>query len=188
MPFIKIQPKVRAISSIANNKVTIGAYLAEGVNKPRSISIRIPYSIVEETNFLQGESGHKIILGLHEGVGSDAGFLMLYLTDNLKEGSSAAQGHRKGEEPSDSRQGFTVSYRYERFQYYTPNEWPTSATECDHMIDDGNLIFAVPDWLKPNIEKMREEGLMPPAQEVVEPPRRPLHVVTDDTRSRRRVR
>jgi hypothetical protein len=181
LPFIKIQPKIRAISSIGGSKVTIGAYLAEGVNKPRSISIRIPYSIVEETNFLEGEGKHKMILGLHEGVGSDTGFFMLYLTDNIKEGSSATQGHKKGEVPSDSRQGFTVSYRYERFQYYTPNEWPTGATECDHMIDDGNLIIAVPDWFKPNIEKMKQEGLV----KEDEPPKR-QHVVNLGRQHRRR--
>jgi hypothetical protein len=69
--------------------------------------------------------------------------------------------------------GFSLAFADTRFRYYAPNEWPIASTEVNHIIDDGNLIIECPDWFRPNLEKMKADGLIkeepprPPAREVV---------------------
>lgn len=158
MAFVKINPKQRlAGERSGGTRITIGAYLSEGVNKPRQIAFRIPQLVIAETNF-QFDERARAFVGLHEGVGNDTGFLMIYQTEDTRDGTSIGRTHK--EIADQSRHGYSVTFRFERFRYYAPNEWPMSATQVNHLIDDGNLIVECPDWFRPNIEKMKEDGLL----------------------------
>lgn len=171
MPFVQIAPKrFGGFQGIGQTKVTMGAYLSEGPKKPRQIVLRIPKAIIEEAGFVV--SDRRTLIGLHEGVGDDTGFLMLYYTEDSRRGSSATQSIQTSRHPNgediESEQGYAVAFRFERFQYYAPNEWPTSSTQVNHIIDNGNLIIECPEWFRPNVEKMKAEGLW--KEEKTEPP------------------
>jgi hypothetical protein len=169
MAFVKIQPKMSGRTGTAvSAKITMGAYLAEGIGKPKQVVIRIPKLIMDATNFVVVD--RKTTVNLHEGVGEDTGFLQLYYTAEYG-GTSASQGKNKDGLPG--MHGFSLAFADTRFRYYAPNEWPIASTEVNHIIDDGNLIIECPDWFRPNLEKMKADGLIkeepprPPAREVV---------------------
>lgn len=182
MAFVKIDPKLRATTH-AGIKVTIGAYLSEGAGKPRQISFRIPQAIIAETNFQFDEKG-RAYAGLHEGVGDDTGFLMIYQTTDVRDGTSIGRNHKEGSMPDISRHGYSITFRFERFRYYVPNEWPVSATEVNHLVDNGNLIVECPDWFRPNIDKMRADGLMKDEEPERSP--EPVHQLSRIDRKRHR--
>jgi hypothetical protein len=183
MAFVKIAPKMtgKTGSSIAG-KITMGAYLAEGVGKPKQIAIRIPKLIMDQTNFVVVD--RRTTIDLHEGVGEDTGFLQLFYSTEHG-ATSASQGKNKDGLPG--QHGFAVTFAEVRFRYYAPNEWPVSSTELNHIIDDGNLIIECPEWFRPNLEKMKADGLLkeepprPPAREVV------VDIKGDKTKGRRRA-
>jgi len=159
MPFVKIKPKLIARSSNIDQQITIGAYLSEGIGKPRQLTIRIPKHIIDTTGFIV--KNRHTSLDMHEGVGDDTGFIMLFYS--TERGTTAAtQGYSKtSTDEMNNNHGFNISFRAERFQYYTPNEWPQAATPVNHIVDkDGSLIIEVPDWLKPDLLKMKQEGLL----------------------------
>lgn len=157
MAFVRVKPKLIARGSLTHSQITMGAYLSEGPSKPRQITIRIPKLIVDETNFPVKD--RRISLDIHEGVGDDVGFIMIYHSEE-RGATWATQGSHKGVNGTENLHGFSISFRAERFQYYTPNEWPQGATAVNFVLDGGNLLVEVPDWFKPNINKMIEDGHM----------------------------
>ena len=157
MAFVKVKPKLIARGALSNGQITIGAYLSEGLNKPRQITLRIPKLIVDEVGFLVKD--RRISVDIHEGVGDDVGFIMLFYSEE-KGATWATQGQHQSVNGVENLHGFSVSFRAERFQYYTPNEWPMSATAVHHVVDNGSLLIEVPEWFKPNINKMIEDGHM----------------------------
>lgn len=156
MAFVKVKPKLTARGS-GTSSITMGAYLSEGISKPRQITIRIPKAVMDSTGFPVKD--RHISVDIHEGVGDDIGFIMIYHSE--EHGATwATQGQHQSVNGAENLHGFSVSFRAERFQYYTPNEWPQAATPVTHVMDDGNILLEVPEWFKPNINKMIEDGHM----------------------------
>lgn len=171
MPFVSIKPKLRLTGgSVSLTHITIGAYLAEGISKPRNISFRIPFQIMIDSGI--PFENHKAMIGIHEGVGTDVGFVQLYHEPDPRVGISSSQGHKK-ERTEPSNQGFTASFRFERLQYYAPTEWPITATQVNHIVEGNSLIIEVPDWFRPNLKKMEEDGLYQPKEPTPSPQPKP---------------
>ena len=164
MAFIKIEQKRRFVREVGNESITMGAYLGEGKtsNKvsAKHINFRIPSAIMQESGIPCADGRTKLFI--HEGVGEDAGSLLVVLDEKggyiASQNKSAANGENSG---------FSLGVALSKFNYYTPNEMPVPAQPVEHIFQDGGILIFTPDWFRPNIEKMEEEGLMPLPEEEV---------------------
>lgn len=160
MAFVKIAPKQRYTHS-GGTEITVGCYLGEGKNAqdPKAFAkhfvFRFPYLVAKESGFQIVERRMRVFI--HEGTGEDTGFLMV--VEDLIGGYAATQSKSKAGD--EAMTGFSVNIPLDKFAYYTPNECPMAATVVQHTFVDGGILIECPDWLKPNILKMQEDGLMP---------------------------
>lgn len=176
MPFVKIAPKSRS-SHNAGAAITIGCYLGEGKStkggaSTRHVTIRIPYAIMQASGI--PTEGRRASIWVHEGTGTDAGFLMVVADVN---GYTLTQN--KNVDENNPNTGYAANIPLAKFNYYTPNECPVGATMVEHDITADGILIACPDWLRPNIEKMEADGLMPQP----EPPPKPVVTVAEVERA-----
>lgn len=163
MAFVKIEQKRRFIHDHSSESITMGAYLGEGksTNKlnAKHMSFRIPLAIMEESGIPYADGRTKLFV--HEGVGEDAGSLLIVFDE--KTGYVASQNKTS----DNTKTGFSLGISLSKFNYYTPNEVPVPAQPVEHIFQDEGILIFTPDWFRPNIEKMQEEGLMPQPEEEV---------------------
>ena len=145
MAFVKLN-KAPGFHSrlISPYEIRMGAHLQSAVNKTRGVYFGITPRVVEDVGWTIAETDTRKVLHvmLHEGVGEDAGFLML-VEDN--DGYALGTVNKSGK-------SFSMSIAMMKFKHYVLNEVPVPPAPVEFTIDKEEKIILVqcPDWLRYN--------------------------------------
>lgn len=155
--------------------VRMGAHLHDG-KTPRSIYLSITPEAIDQVGWTvdnvvsqrKTKDGRvydraACRIALNEGVGEDAGFLML--SEDTERGYTI--GTTRG-----IRTAFTVNIGIAGVKHYTFNELPMDPKEVEFTIDpkDKTILIECPDWLRYNPESYTPAKEVPstrPTEEVV---------------------
>lgn len=126
-------------SKFAVKSVTMAARLHDG-KTGKHVAFNIPINLLVEIGW-QDNQGIEV----HEGTGSDAGFLL------LRPGKNGYKGYRA----TDNSATLHMKVLITRFKSYVLNECPVEASEVQFSADNAGIIVQCPDWLRFNPQSKR---------------------------------
>jgi hypothetical protein len=142
MPFVEIKRGQSAKGEVGD-AVAMGVYVADGKEiKTRSVIFFISRSVAAKLGWEIID--HRFPVTLHEGVGSDQGFLMI--TPGVDGQGYTATGGNK----STHRTALKFAVVAQKFNHYTLNDTRVATHPVTYVIDNNSLIIECPDWLKFN--------------------------------------
>lgn len=173
MAFVKVNKSAMG-SSMHVDEIRIGWHIQSEKNKTRSIYLSMSRDVVEKAGWpindtVATETGSVRIgtrIAVHEGTGSDAGFLMIEYDEH---------GYSFGSTRSDPRSNaaLTVNISITRFKHYAINDIleEKEPQPVEFTIDEKEqtVLIQVPDWLRYNPQSVPQPEPAPVKVEKKDP-------------------
>lgn len=147
MAFVKVVKSFVGTGHMIEPVVRMSCHLQSSKQSSRALGFSFSRPAIEAAGWPIGVDGERTYtsFSIHEGTGSDAGFLLLiYDMDGYRSGGS---GKRTGT--------FSVNISINRLKHYVLNEQPPQAHEQEDVgftIDknEKSILIQCPDWLRYN--------------------------------------
>lgn len=164
MPFVTVEKSSRGIAYGVVAEIRMGSHLQSTKRTSRGIYFAMTRSVIDQAGWtLTGGMINKdrevYPIVLREGVGEDAGFMLLAQSD---EGNSYALGLS-----TRSSKSFNMSVSVVNLKHYVMNDVPVPSAPVEFTVDekDHTVLIQVPDWLRYN--PLSYQAPLVPVKEVV---------------------
>lgn len=148
MAFVKIDKSPRGLYLAGEVMVRMGSHNQGAKGTSRGIYFSITEEVVKQAgwNVIESDDGKRkhVLLDMQEGVGEDAGFLLLVASPDGK-------GYSVGT-TTDHARSYSVSISLSKLRHYVLNEVPVPSHDVEFTIDEKEhtLLIQCPDWMRYN--------------------------------------
>ena len=181
MAFVKVNKSATGAHQDTGPMVRMGSSLQSEKQSSRAVYFSITRTAIDEVGWsLEAEGDRRVVVsvGIHEGTGSDAGFLLL-----THEESGYRLGSTRKRETSSS---FAMNVSVTRFRHYVINdpliEKDTAPVEFTIDAKDHTILIQCPEWLRYNPLTAPQPEIEERPQVVEErKPARPTRTIVQET-------
>lgn len=162
MAFVKVEKGLTGSFRRDSIELRMGSHLQSKTGTSRGVYLSLSRSLIDAVGWKKTspeDNVHRVMcmVEVQEGVGSDAGFLLL---TEAKEGAGYALGTT-----SKKARSFSMALTLSKLKHYILNDVPTPTEPVEFSIEDRSILIQCPDWLRYNPESYDE----PPKPEVKKP-------------------
>lgn len=146
MPFVSVEKTTRGSFRADVFEVRMSAHLQSKKGTSRGIYISMSRAVVDQVGWKRLTDTPRAVryVLVQEGVGDDAGFLMVMEGDQGN-GYSLGISNKEG-------QAFSVSVSATKLKHYVLNEVPAPSAPVEFTVDekDHTILIQCPEWLRYN--------------------------------------
>lgn len=163
MAFVKVIKSAMG-ARLAQYEIRMGSQLQSATQQSRNVYFAITRAVVDDVGWeiihQEGSTRNVCYIDVHEGTGTDAGFLLLMQATNSK-------GYSLGT-TKDKHHTFAFGLAVSRIKHYALNELPVDPEPVEFTVDkaEHTILIQCPDWLRYNTLSVPEEVPPPPPPHV----------------------
>jgi hypothetical protein len=180
MAFVKLEKGMTGRQFDDLEEIRMGSHRTK---QGRTVYLTLTRTVVERAGWTitKGDTRQSIAVRVNEGVGEDAGFLLL--TEDKD------HGYQLGSDAKRTH-AFATNLSYSRFNHYVLNDDSVVVHSVEFTVDEKehSVLIQCPDWLRYNPQSYTEPEktkpqleLVPPKKEDKKPSRPTIRAVRDAT-------